>query len=47
MPEPAAVRASWAEFDNVDATAARLDVSPSAMEWQLFNLGRAEEIPAL
>jgi hypothetical protein len=44
MPE-AAVRAAWDEIvaqshvDPVAATAARLDVSPSAMGWRLFNLG--------
>jgi hypothetical protein len=52
MPE-AAVRAAWAEIvahgHNVDPAAeisARLDVSPSAMGWRLFNLGLVEEKPA-
>jgi hypothetical protein len=52
MPE-AAVRTAWGELvaqsHNVDpatAIAARLDVSPSAMGWRLFNLGLVEEKPA-
>ena len=52
MPE-AAVRAAWGEIEadsnEVDppaAMAARLDVSPSAMGWRLFNLGLSEQRPA-
>ena len=52
MPEEA-VRAAWAEIvaqsHDVDATAEmakRLDVSPSAVGWRLFNLGLVEEKPA-
>ena len=51
MPE-AAVRAAWEEIvaqgdgDPAAAMAARLDVSPSAMGWRLFNLGLVGEKPA-
>ena len=52
MPE-VAVRAAWDELaakshaiDLVAAMAARLDVSPSAMGWRLFNLGIVEEKPS-
>lgn len=52
MPE-AAVRAAWGEFeaqshegDPAAAMAARLDVSPSAMGWRLFNLGLSKTKPA-
>lgn len=51
MPE-AAVRAAWGEVvapshdDPAAAMAERLDVSPSAMGWRLFNLGLVEEKPA-
>ena len=51
MPE-AAVRATWGEVetegheDHAAAMAARLDVSPSAMGWRLFNLGLVGEKPA-
>ena len=52
MPEEA-VRAAWEELecqsfgeDAAAAVAARLDVSPSAMGWRLFNLGLIEEKPA-
>jgi len=44
MPE-AAVRAVWAELGKVEATAARLDVSPVAIGWRLFNLGLVEQKP--
>ncbi len=48
MPE-AAVRAAWeglkgqSNEDPVAAVAARLDVSPAAMGWRLFNLGLVGE----
>jgi len=51
MPE-AAVRAAWEEIvaqsheDPAAAMAERLDVSPSAMGWRLFNLGLVGEKPA-
>ncbi len=43
MPEPA-VRAAWSELEDVSASAARFDVSPTAMQWRLFSFGlvRAE-----
>ena len=50
MPEDA-VRAAWEEIvaqsheDPAVAMAARLDVSPSAMGWRLFNLGLVGERP--
>jgi hypothetical protein len=40
MPEPA-VRAAWKELGNVEACAARFDVSPTAMQWRLHNCGFA------
>jgi hypothetical protein len=51
MPE-APVRAEWAEIvgqsleDPAEAMAARLDVSPLAMGWRLFNLGLVGKKPA-
>ncbi len=50
MPE-AAVRMVWREFaaqtheDPPAAIAERLDVSPSAMRWRLFNLGLVGDRP--
>jgi Zn-dependent peptidase ImmA (M78 family) len=44
MPE-VAVREAWAGMGVADAVAARLDVSPSAMGWRLFNFGLVEEKP--
>ena len=44
MPEEA-VRAAWGEVADVDAVAARLDVSQLAMGWRLFNLKLVEEGP--
>ena len=50
MPE-AAVRAAWGEVvaqahgDPAAAMAAKLDVSPSAMGWRLFNLGLVGDKP--
>ena len=50
MPEEA-VRAAWGEIeaegheDPAAAMAARLDVSPSAMGWRLFNLDLVKERP--
>ncbi len=50
MPEPA-VRAAWKELvaqsheDPAAMMAERLDVSPSAMGWRLFNLGLLSEKP--
>lgn len=45
MPE-AAVRAAWEETPEVESVSARLDVSPSAMVWRLFNVGLVQERPA-
>ena len=45
MPE-AAVRAAWEETPELEAVSARLDVSPSAIGWRLFNLGLVAEKPA-
>ena len=52
MPE-AAVRVAWEELvaqsrevDPAAAMARRVDVSPSAMGWRLFNLGLSEQRPA-
>jgi hypothetical protein len=45
MPE-AVVRSTWAELSDVARSAARLDVSPSAMGWRLFNLGLVTQRPA-
>src|SRR5262245_51694122 len=38
MPE-ANVRRVWAETHDVDACAARLDVSPTAIHWRLYSFG--------
>ena len=46
MPE-GAVRATWAETGDVDACAARLDVSPTAMGWRLYSFGLVEAAPRL
>ena len=45
MPE-AAVRAAWAELEDIAACAARFDVSPNAMHWRLYSFGLVEERPA-
>ena len=45
MPE-AAVRAAWGDLQDAEAVAARMDVSPLAMGWRLFNLGLVGEKPA-
>jgi len=49
MPE-AAVRAAWEEIvdrgDEDPAAAERLELSPNAMGWRLFNLGLVGEKPA-
>ena len=45
MPEEA-VRAAWEETPEVESVSARLDVSPLAIGWRLFNLGLVEERPA-
>ena len=44
MPE-GAVRAAWDETQEVESVSARLDVSPSAMGWRLYNLGLVGEKP--
>jgi hypothetical protein len=44
MPEEA-VRKVWAETGEVDACAARLDVSPTAMGWRLYSFGLVEFRP--
>jgi Zn-dependent peptidase ImmA (M78 family) len=44
MPEDA-VRQAWAETGEVDACAARLDVSPTAMTWRLYSFGLVEAAP--
>jgi hypothetical protein len=44
MPEPA-VRQVWAETNEVDACAARLDVSRTAMTWRLYSFGLVEAGP--
>lgn len=36
MPEPA-VRAVWSELGEVEACAARFDVSPTAIQWRLYS----------
>lgn len=41
MPE-SAVRAAWEELRDVEACAARFDVSPTAMHWRLYSFGLAE-----
>jgi Zn-dependent peptidase ImmA (M78 family) len=45
MPEDA-VRSAWEEIGEVESVAARLDVSPLAIGWRLFNLGLVEAKPA-
>ena len=40
------VRAAWEELGEVEACAARFDVSLSAMHWRLYNMGLADERPA-
>jgi hypothetical protein len=35
----------WAELREAGATAARLDVSPIAIGWRLFNLGLVDHKP--
>jgi hypothetical protein len=45
MPEEA-VRQAWAESDDVDSSAARLDVSPTAMRWRLYSFGLVETRPS-
>jgi len=45
MPEEA-VRAAWEETPEVESVSARLDVSPLAIGWRLFNLGLIEDRPA-
>jgi Zn-dependent peptidase ImmA (M78 family) len=43
---PAApVQVAWAELEDPEAVAGRLDVSPSAVGWRLFNLGLLAERP--
>jgi Zn-dependent peptidase ImmA (M78 family) len=43
MPEPA-VRESWEELGDVASCAAHFDVSPTAMQWRLHNLGLRRRI---
>jgi IrrE N-terminal-like domain len=44
MPEQA-VREAWAASNEVDACAARLDVSPTAMGWRLYSFGLVNITP--
>ena len=44
MPEEA-VRAAWEELGDVEACAARFDVSPTAMQWRLYNLRLVSDAP--
>jgi uncharacterized protein DUF955 len=44
MPE-AAVRQAWAETGQVDACAARLDVSRTAMQWRLYSFDLVDDAP--
>ena len=44
MPEQA-VREAWAATEEVDACAARLDVSPTAMGWRLYSFGLVDAAP--
>src|SRR6476659_6787141 len=44
MPEKA-VREAWADTGEVDACAALLDVSPTAMRWRLYSFGLVETAP--
>ena len=44
MPEPP-VRGAWEELGDVDACAARFDVSPTAMHWRLFAFDLVKEKP--
>jgi Zn-dependent peptidase ImmA (M78 family) len=44
MPEEA-VREAWAEAFDVDACAARFDVSPTAMQWRLYSFALVESGP--
>lgn len=44
MPEPG-VRAIWRELGDVALSAARFDVSPTAMQWRLFGFGLTAESP--
>lgn len=39
------VREVWAELEDVDACAARFDVSPTAMHWRLFGFGLVADRP--
>jgi IrrE N-terminal-like domain len=46
MPEPE-VRAAWEELGQVEAVAARFDVSPTAMQWRLYSFGLVPDRPAV
>ncbi len=45
MPE-SAVRAAWDELEDVAPCAARLDVSPTAMQWRLYSFGLVDTEPS-
>jgi IrrE N-terminal-like domain len=44
MPAPA-VRRTWPDLGDIDAVAARFDVSPSAMAWRLYSLELVADRP--
>ncbi len=46
MPE-AGVRAAWKELGEVEACAARFDVSPTAMHWRLYAFELVNEKPVV
>jgi hypothetical protein len=46
MPEPQ-VRAAWAQTGDVDACAARLDVSRTAVGWRLYSFGLVNVVPTI